>query len=139
MRTSSRRQIARLQRLAVEEATAIVEGHFVDGAADTRFAPRWGWVNKLAHAGWDDLTGLAARHTAPASTWEAAASYLATELLTRSQSPERLLGVQRAGLIPLELDVMAGWIPRPTTPRDLVQMVSAGIDRAVRLGDLPGR
>lgn len=139
VRRVSRFQISRLQRQVVDEATAIVEGRVVDAGGDRRWAPRWGWVNKLAHGSWEDLTRLAARRNEAGSTWEAAASYLATEMLTRSQDPEHLLALQRMGLVPMELDVMSGWIPKPRTPKELVQLVGSGIDRAGPQSESPRR
>jgi hypothetical protein len=41
-----------------DEAAAILRGRLPEYCVGHFAAPRWGWINKLAHASWEDLTSL---------------------------------------------------------------------------------
>jgi hypothetical protein len=126
----SRRERAMWETSAADEAVAIVEGRIPEFSLDSLVVPRWGWINKLAHASWDDLANFAKKRPATNSSWEAAASYLAAELISRAENPQTLRALQRCGLVPLELSVFAGTTSTPTTPAGMVELVEIVSDRA---------
>lgn len=113
----------------IEEAAAVIDGRLPDYFLVPVLVPPWGWINKLAHANWDDLVVFAQQRPAAESSWEAAASYLAAVLTSRSHDASTLLELQRHGLIPLELSVLAGTTSMPASPSELVRLVQAEVER----------
>jgi hypothetical protein len=97
-----------------DEAEAFVQGRLVEhlrGAG--RPVPAWAVLNKLAHAGVDELTELAAAGGAAHGeaspdepAWLGAQRSLAAELIAGHAGPEDVVAVQRAVLVPLELWVI---------------------------------
>jgi hypothetical protein len=84
----------------------------------------------LAHTSWDQLNQLAERPARQGGgSWEGATSFLASEVRSYAATAAGLLKLQRKGLIPLELDVLAGRRPPPDTPLELVATVRGEIDR----------
>ncbi|MFI5040255.1 MAG: hypothetical protein ACHQNA_00145 [Acidimicrobiales bacterium] len=119
----------------VAEAQALLAGRAADrhsAAADP--VPGWAWVNCLAHAGMEDLNGLVdgARIAQP-SGWAGAMSFLAHELIATGRTSEGVAELQRAALIPLELDLLSPGTPTPSTPGRLVAVVQARLDDHQRL------
>ena len=116
------------------EAEALLTGRLAaTDAADDRATSSWAWVNCLAHASVDDLVGLAEpRRPAHPAGWAGAVSYLAHEVLTAGRTAEGVVAIQRAALVPLELDLLAGVTPTPATPGQLVTMVRALVERHQR-------
>jgi hypothetical protein len=117
----------------IADAIAILAGRVFDGCPAGRTVPAWVRVNQLAHASWTDLASLA--ESLPpwsSSAWDGAIMFLAGELRINAGSPEGLRGLQRDGLIPLELDLLDGRPQAPTTPTELVTMIQAEIGRVRR-------
>jgi hypothetical protein len=121
--------MARAAAAVVGEAIAILEGTSKDSTvAGWRPRPRV-CINVLAHSSWDQLNQLAAGPARPGGSWESATSFLATEMCAAAATPAGLLDLQREGLIPLELNVLAGRTSPPDTPVELVAAVRAELDR----------
>lgn len=130
-----RRPMGRGSAQVVSEAAATVQGTITDTFGDGWPLPPWAWLNKLAHASWTDLGQLAQSRPRRARGWEGAITFLAGELLSYARTPDRLLQVQRTGLIPLELDLLGRQLPPPATPLELVSMVRNELERAHRYND----
>jgi hypothetical protein len=113
----------------LDQAAAILEGRVRDRGSQT--AEGWIRINQLAHVSWDDVQ-LLAKTRMLCSPWEGAVSYLATEICAQADSAEGLLLLQRNGLVPLELDVLAGRTVLPETPLELISAVRAEVDRSRR-------
>jgi hypothetical protein len=101
---------------------------------DSRDARPWIWINELAHASWSDLERIAETRTC-GQGWEGALSYLASEMRTEGRSADGLLALQRNGLIPLELNLLARRAAPPMTPSDLISIVRSELDRIRRSPD----
>ncbi len=102
--------------------------------------PGWAYVNALAHSRADKLTSLKtpSRFLHP-SGWDAVLAYLATELLTIAHGRlDEISFMQRADLVPLELDLLAGEIQEPETPGQLAELVINALHRG-RAGDRNAR
>jgi hypothetical protein len=131
-----RREIGTLVAEVLGEAIAILEGRFCE--LGSRSAPGWVRINQLAHATWSDLQ-LVAETCTYGGAWEGAVSYLASEIRTQTESATGLLALQRNRLIPLELEVLAGWTTPPQTPLELVSLVRAEVDRIRRFTQHPSQ
>jgi hypothetical protein len=106
------------------------EGSSSEGTASAEPAAGRAWVSILAHADWVALTELENRFPLDGgSLWDDALVYLASELLAVAGTPERLFEVQRAALIPLELDLLAGTCQVPATALALVILVRPELAR----------
>jgi hypothetical protein len=116
----------RTQRIAAEaqvvcEAIAIVEGR---RPSETGGAGRGGsWISWLAHSRWEDLQRATLAGPLLPNRWDAAASYVAGNLLDKAKDADGLLTLQRSCLIPLELEMLAGRLQIPNRPADLVRTV----------------
>jgi len=111
------------------EATAVIEGTVVDSAVCGWPPPPAAWVNKLAHADWDEICALSNTRHRPGRVWEGATSFLAAEMRTFADTPAALLDLQRCALIPLELEILAHRVEPPESPADLIEMVTAEMHR----------
>lgn len=130
-----KRPIGRGAAQVVSEAAATVEGTITDTFGESWPLPPWAWLNKLAHGSWADLGQLAQGRPRRGRGWEGAVTFLAGELLSYARTPDRLLQVQRIGLIPLELDLLGRQFPPPASPLELVSMVRNELERANRYND----
>jgi len=119
---------ARLDRV-LAEAIAVIEGTVVDSVVCGWPPPPGAWVNKLAHADWDEICALSNKHHRPGWVWERATSFLAAEMRTVADTPAALLDLQSGALIPLELEILAHRVEPPESPADLIEMVTAEIRR----------
>jgi hypothetical protein len=130
----SRRE-ERAIRCEVQDLVAEAEA-MLNGRAITRpwcHHKQLGWmsVNTLAHADWPTLSAIADRGLLSRDReWNAALMFLAAELLAAAGSRVGLAAAQRAQLIPLEVDLLAGTATAPSTPSNLVTIVLPYIDRA---------
>jgi hypothetical protein len=120
---------------AVVEATAILEGTAANLSWAAGQSRAWVWLNALAHRSWYQINQLAELPVLTSGSWQGAASFLASELRACAANGDGLVEVQRAGLIPLELDVLAGRRPAPDSPVELIATVQAEIDRVRRCGE----
>lgn len=115
----------------MEECQLFVAGRYVEYLrARNRSTPAWAHVNRLAHGSHDDLvdlsSGLADRP--PRFEWTSAIAYLAGEILaTVRNDEERLRGLQRQVLIPLELRLAGDWLAT-MRPEQLVELVSRELE-----------
>jgi hypothetical protein len=124
----------------LEEATAVIEGTTRNSIPAGWQPAQWVWINALAHSSWDQLIQLAERPARQGGgSWEGATSFLAWEVRAYAATAAGLLKLQRNGLIPLELDVLAGRRPAPDSPLELVATVRAEIDRLRQCDQRPRR
>lgn len=111
------------------ELAATLDGRILERRRGLGDVPAWEWVNVLAHSDWQRLSTLAAgSNSSGRSGWDGAIRFLADEMLTTAGSTAGLLRLQRARLIPLELEMLAGLHPNPT-PVALVGLVCREINR----------
>ncbi len=101
-----------------------------------RRIPPWAWVTVLAHASEDQLAVLAKGHRHEADTgpgtreWKAAVAFLADDVLCEAKSSgTTVLQLQRATLVPLELELMTGSEARVQNPGQLAALVLAALHR----------
>ncbi len=114
------------------EAQALLEGRIAARhTADHDPVSGWAWVNCLANASLNDLAELASRRLGP-SGWGGAVSFLAHELLAAGRTPEGIVAVQRAVLVPLELGLLAADDSAPTSPGQLVRLIQTALDEHQR-------
>jgi hypothetical protein len=132
-RTNKPRTTKMIERV-LAEATAIVEGRAQNLPRLTQGSTR---ISQLAHASWSDLHRLAATQTFDAS-WEGAASYLASAIMTQTGSANGLLALQHNGLIPLERSMLGRSVRTPQTPSELVSVVCTEVN-SPRLLNLDAR
>jgi hypothetical protein len=116
-----KRRLAANEARVVREASAIVDG--LPLSKETGAGRGSTWIGRLAHIHWEDLQDVATTNPYSLSTWDAAASYLARDLLHTAKNADRLCLLQRRCLIPLELEILAGRLRAPGTPADLVKAV----------------
>ncbi len=106
----------------VGDCEAFLAGHVAERIEERAAGdvPVWAWTNLLAHGTDHDLrtecTALRARSVPTADKWREARSYLAAEVIDLANDCGPLAKVQRAVLVPLELELacedVAGWGPR---------------------------
>jgi hypothetical protein len=110
----------------VREAEKLLEGRTIEGYINRQErVPAWSLVSLLAHATRADLCRLSApiaEHD-PAG-WSGTIARLAGELVDRSYDEASLLRLQRDCLIPIELRLLGGTTPPPSTPAELYSMVA---------------
>jgi hypothetical protein len=117
----------------IADAIATLAGRTFDGCPAGKATPAWVRVNQLTHASWTDLASLADSQPPWRSTaWDGAIMFLAGEVRINAGSPDGLRGLQRDGLIPLELDLLDGRTQAPKTPTELVTTIQAEIARVRR-------
>jgi len=106
----------------VGDCEAFLAGHVAERIEERPGAdvPVWAWTNLLAHGTEYDLRSerTAVRRTAGLSRdkWREARSYLASEVIDLADECGPLIKMQRAVLVPLELDLacqeLTAWGPR---------------------------
>lgn len=120
------RALRREARSLVDEAQAALSGQLI--WRDSPEDPEWIGLNTLAHASWPTLVRLAdGLLRSGRREWDAALVFLASELMGAAGSPASLVSVQRVRIIPLELEVLDGARPAPSTPGELVDLVRPGL------------
>jgi hypothetical protein len=125
MRRHEERAIRAEAAELVCEAEAIVQGRLLVDRWSVQPGLYWMALNTLAHAEWHFLTQIADGEPINGGTiWDGALRLLASEVLAAAGSSERLIGVQRAILVPLELRVL-GASTTPTGAAELVRVVLA--------------
>lgn len=94
----------RAERVLVEESEAFLAGHLADRLAENGSAvPAWAWANVLAHGSEEDLRSV--REAKEEDQWGEVRSCLAGEVLDLASAYGPLSEVQRAALVPLELEL----------------------------------
>lgn len=113
---------AQAQELVLE-AEDLLTGRFPDRFSVAREVPSWVRLNRLAHGDFSAVSDLAEGVGCdPRSTWDAAMTYLAGEVLAAAPSGAELVALQRTRLIPLELDLIVA--PEAArTPAELIRLV----------------
>lgn len=119
------RRLAADGRELVEECERFLQGGYAEHlAAAGRPVPVWAWLNLLAHGTEADLRSvcaLEARNEA-CTVWDQARRFLAGEVLTSARGRD-VTAVQRAVLVPLELDLAADPGVEQWRPSQLVSAV----------------
>lgn len=117
----------------VAESEAFLAGHLAEqmeldgysGGDDP--VPSWTWTNLLAHGQEQELreerAAVAAGRVDPSDEWRTARSYLAAEVMEIAELYAPLAEVQRAVLVPLELELATSPAGPVWGPRQWVVMV----------------
>jgi hypothetical protein len=114
----------------VAEAEAMLAGRLLErpGWNDTELG--WVCLSTLAHCEFARLTELAAGVVrCRQQDWDAALRFLASDLLALAGTRAALAAVQRAHLVPLELDLMTG-ASLLSSPIGLVDLVRPELAKA---------
>lgn len=116
-------------RELVRESIKFLKGRAPEVYQSRGQVPAWAFISCLAHSDADRLLEFArpGQHGDSAS-WNATIAYLATEIIAVGRESSPLETIQREVLIPVELDLLAGTIPLPTSPVDLVGLVVGALD-----------
>jgi hypothetical protein len=132
----------RPERDLVADTHAFLSGHLVERAQLTGAeVPVWAWTNLLAHGAEPDLRceiSCGPGGPAPPSKWHKARSYLAGEVLRHAQTWGSLAEVQRAVLVPLELELASRPEVEKWKPARWVVAVQEALARRHPVGPLPG-
>ena len=120
----------------IEEAERLLAGNLLDSPdLNRRNLPAWTLVAVLGHASWEELCRIAAWRPRPGTgRWRSTVAFLAGETLDIAEDENALLRIQRTTLIPLELDLLAGRIKSPTTPGEVVNLVTWALNTRLRPG-----
>ena len=123
------RALRREARSLVDEAQAALSGQLIwRDSPEAPGDPEWIGLNTLAHASWPTLVRVAdGLLRSGRREWDAALVFLASELMGAAGSPACLVSVQRVRIIPLELEVLDGARPAPSTPGELVDLIRPGL------------
>ena len=109
-------------RETIDEAERLLAGRLLDSPGHPVAA--WTIVGTLGHASSADLRGLEATIGRPhCDLWWGVVAFLAGETLSATRDDETLVRIQRKVLIPLELSLLGGEVPSPTSPLGVVAMV----------------
>jgi hypothetical protein len=110
-----------------DEVEAFLEGRLVEHLlARGRVVPAWTVLNKVAHATFEELVGLARSGASEGAepVWLRAQRALAAELVDRSSTPGGVVGVQREMLVPLELWLIERSQAETMTSRRVIEIAS---------------
>lgn len=133
------RRISRTGKAAADvmaEAERILAGRVLDPSdLCRRSLPVWTLVGALGHSSWDELFRIAALKRGPGmGRWGRTLAFLASETLDLAKDETALLAIQRTTLIPLELVLLSGGVTAPTTPSELVNLVTWALNPRLRPG-----
>ncbi|HUZ09653.1 MAG TPA: hypothetical protein VMU76_05735 [Acidimicrobiales bacterium] len=126
-----RRGRARRDSELVGDCEAFLAGYLAERKGAAASVPVWAWTNLLAHGAEEDLRSD--RETSPTrrvgscGEWHDARSYLAAELLDLADTYGPLDEVQRAVMVPLELELASSDEVARWGPRQLVANVLAAL------------
>lgn len=130
------RRVRKAAADAVEEAARLLAGRLLEASDfSRRDLPAWTLVSALGHSSWEELCRMAALKRGPGTgRWRSTFAFLAGETVHTAGSERALLRIQRTTLIPLELDLLSGRAPSPTTPVELVNLVMWAFNTRLRPG-----
>lgn len=120
----------------MEEAERLLGGRLLDPVDLCRHhLPAWILVAPLAHASWNELHRMAAwKQQVPGGRWYSTIGFLAGETLNIAGDGTALLDLQRTTLVPLELRLLSGRVTSPTTPAEVVDVVTWALNTRLRPG-----
>jgi hypothetical protein len=122
----------RAGRVLVEESEAFLAGHLADRLAESGSdVPSWAWSNLLAHGSEEDLR--LARGEATTGQWGEVRSHLAAEVLEVAACYGPLAEVQKAAMVPLELDLAAEGQLERIGPMQFRTLVETALRRYAQL------
>ena len=112
-------------RETIDEAERLLAGRSLDSPGSCcNPVAAWSIVGTLGHASRADFRGLAPTIGRPhRDLWWGVVAFLAGETLSATRDDETLVRIQRKVLIPLELSLLGGEVPSPTSPLGVVAMV----------------
>lgn len=118
-------------RMLAAEAEAYLAGRYAERLSERSTpVPAWAWANVLAHGTGEDVRRVARGLGTGSSVthgWRAARAYLATELLRTAERSGSLEALQRAVMVPIELELAAQRDARTWTPQGWVAAVRAAL------------
>lgn len=128
---SRTRKDAANARGVVREAERLLEGRTLEGYISRRErVPAWSLIGLLGHGSRADLMRLSSPTPGSDETsWSGTVARLASDLLDRSWDDRSLIRLQRRSLVPLELNMLGGYVVPPGTPTELYEMVSGTLER----------
>lgn len=118
-------------RDVVREAERMLDGRTLESyIARRERVPAWSLIALLGHASRIDLMRLSSPAAAPdPNGWSATVARLASDLLALTWDEHSLIRLQRRSLIPLELNLLGGFVAPPCTPGELRDMVTGAVER----------
>ncbi len=125
------RREATAAREVVREAERLLEGRTLESFISRRErVPAWSLIGLLGHGTRIDLVRLASPSAAPdPAGWSGTVARLASDLLGLTWDDPSLVRLQRRSLVPLELNVLGGYISPPASPGELYEMVTGSLER----------
>jgi hypothetical protein len=134
MQFRDNRRIGKAAADAVDEAERLLSGRLLNPPdLCRRHLPAWTLVAALGHASRDELFGMTAwKRGSDTGRWASTLAFLAGETLEVAEDERALLRIQRTTLIPLELSLLSGRVTSPTTPGDVVSLVTAALNARLR-------
>lgn len=124
-----------MNQALIAECAAFLDGSYVTQTGAVGRGASLAWLNHLAHADRDHLEARAASIWWPTdallTSWPAAASFLAHVFIGRCSSAADLENLQRAVLVPLELDLLSRPEP-PPGPQVLSRLILGRLEQQRR-------
>jgi len=117
-------------RETVDEAERLLNGRLLESRdiCESRTFV-WGVVATLGHASLTDLRRFeAAVGRRCPDPWRGVVAFLATETLSAAADEDALIRLQRKVLIPLELSLLGGEVPSPSSPLGIVSLVRRALN-----------
>jgi hypothetical protein len=121
-------------RQTIDEAERLLTGRLLD-SPDFSSNPvsAWSIVGTLGHASLADLKRLeAAVGRRDPNPWRRVVAFLASETLGSAADEDALIRLQRNVLVPLELRLLGGEVPSPTTALGIVTLVRRALNSPLR-------
>ncbi|HEY8524437.1 MAG TPA: hypothetical protein VIL48_05720 [Acidimicrobiales bacterium] len=120
-----------------DEVEAFLAGRLADlYAAAGRPPPPWVAINRLAHAGRDELLHVVEGERVPpylhpsirAAQWRVTERFVAGALLAQARTPEELAAIQREALVPVELALIERSKVERLTPEAVIEAGAEALD-----------
>jgi hypothetical protein len=125
-------------RVYDNEFDSFLAGAYIDWLLrNNQPIPAWAWVNRVAHAGIDDLEELASGvDYSPCSReglepWRIVTTFIASEVVAAAGDETTLAYLQQRVLVPLELHLAESWWAA-VTPREVAATVLVALQNAAR-------
>ena len=118
-------------REVVQEAERLLDGRTLERyIARRERVPAWSLIALLGHATRMDLMRLGSPAAGPdPAGWSGTVARLGRELVEATTDDTSLIRLQRRSLVPLELNLLGGYVAPPGTPAELYEMVTGSFER----------